>query len=67
MSSSTKRVSRAAADSGSAVGENVRACRVCGCTDDDCTGCVERTGEPCEWVEDDLCSACLGDGGGRRA
>jgi hypothetical protein len=33
-------------------------CRVCGCTDDDCSGCVERTGEPCYWVESDLCSAC---------
>jgi hypothetical protein len=33
-------------------------CRVCGCTDDDCSGCVERTGEPCSWVEPELCSAC---------
>ena len=33
-------------------------CRVCGCTDDDCGGCYERTGEPCYWVEADLCSAC---------
>jgi ParB/RepB/Spo0J family partition protein len=37
----------------------VRKCRVCGCTDDDCSQCVEKTGEPCHWVEDDLCSACL--------
>lgn len=35
-----------------------QACRVCGCTDYDCTQCVERTGQPCHWVEDDLCSAC---------
>ena len=35
-------------------------CRVCGCTDDDCTECVERTGIPCTWVEEDLCSACQG-------
>ena len=35
-----------------------RACRVCGCTDADCRGCIERTGEPCQWVEADLCSAC---------
>lgn len=34
------------------------ACRVCGCTDNDCSGCIERTGEPCSWVEEDLCSAC---------
>jgi hypothetical protein len=34
-------------------------CRVCGCTDDDCRGCIERTGEACHWVEPDLCSACV--------
>lgn len=34
------------------------ACRVCGCTEDDCSGCIERTGMPCYWVEEDLCSAC---------
>lgn len=33
-------------------------CRECGCTDDDCSQCVEKTGEPCYWVESDLCSAC---------
>ena len=33
-------------------------CRVCGCHDLDCSGCIERTGEPCSWIEDDLCSAC---------
>lgn len=33
-------------------------CRECGCTDDDCTWCIARTGEPCMWVEPDLCSAC---------
>jgi hypothetical protein len=36
----------------------VRKCRVCGCTDDDCRQCIEKTGEPCYWVEEDLCSAC---------
>lgn len=36
----------------------VQTCRVCGCTDDDCSQCVERTGEACTWVEPDLCSAC---------
>lgn len=35
-----------------------RKCRVCGCTDDDCRQCIERTGKPCSWVEPDLCSAC---------
>jgi hypothetical protein len=39
-------------------GREVRRCRVCGCTDDDCSGCIERTGKPCYWVEEDLCSAC---------
>lgn len=34
------------------------ACRVCGCTDKDCSGCIARTGRPCHWVERDLCSAC---------
>jgi hypothetical protein len=35
-----------------------RRCRVCGCTDDDCHQCIEKTGKPCYWVEEDLCSAC---------
>ncbi len=40
-------------------------CRVCGCTDHDCSQCAERTGEPCHWVEPDLCSACAEvEGGG---
>ena len=42
----------------------IRRCRVCGCTDNDCTKCIERTGDPCWWVEEDFCSACqlsLGD------
>ena len=40
------------------MGANVRRCRVCGCTDVDCSGCVARTGRPCYWVAADLCSAC---------
>jgi hypothetical protein len=48
-----------------------RTCRVCGCTEDNCEQCIEKTGEPCHWVERDLCSACVGDideiGHGRRA
>lgn len=35
-----------------------RTCRVCGCTDADCSGCILRTGKPCTWVAEDLCSAC---------
>jgi hypothetical protein len=34
------------------------ACRICRCTDDDCRGCIARTGAPCCWIEADLCSAC---------
>lgn len=36
-----------------------RRCRVCGCTDKDCRQCIKKTGSPCTWVEDDLCSACV--------
>jgi hypothetical protein len=39
---------------------NAGKCRVCGCVSHDCSGCVERTGESCHWVEPDLCSACTG-------
>ncbi len=38
----------------------LRSCRVCGCTDNDCRGCVAATGHACHWVEPDLCSACKG-------
>lgn len=38
-------------------------CRCCGCTDEDCRGCIERTGEPCGWADESrtLCTACLCD------
>jgi len=36
----------------------VRRCRVCGCTDDDCRQCLEAQGFPCHWVGEDLCSRC---------
>lgn len=42
-----------------AIAAAVRRCRVCGCTDVDCSGCIARTGMPCWWVADDLCSACV--------
>lgn len=35
-----------------------QSCRVCGCTDNDCRGCIALTGAPCVWIETDLCSAC---------
>lgn len=38
-----------------------RKCRICGCTDNDCHQCIEKTGHPCSWVEWDLCSACVHD------
>lgn len=38
-------------------------CRICGCTDADCRQCIERTGEPCSWVAEGLCSACVDLGG----
>lgn len=48
-----------------------RTCRVCRCTEDDCSQCVEKTGEPCYWVAPGLCSACqhdrFGDGALARA
>jgi hypothetical protein len=35
-----------------------RKCRVCGCTEMDCRQCIKKTGKPCHWIEEDLCSAC---------
>lgn len=35
-------------------------CRFCGCTDLDCSRCFDVTGARCYWIEEDLCSACLG-------
>lgn len=37
----------------------MRNCRACGCTDLDCRQCIQKTGQPCSWVEEDLCSACV--------
>jgi hypothetical protein len=42
--------------------KKVRTCRVCGCTDDNCQQCIEKTGQACHWVEKDLCSACAPGG-----
>ena len=38
---------------------DLRKCRICGCTDNDCHQCIEKTGHSCHWVEWDLCSACV--------
>ncbi len=38
-------------------------CMFCGCTDNNCKVCIERTGEPCYWINDEktICSACAED------
>lgn len=36
----------------------LRRCRECGCTQYNCKQCIDKTGNPCNWVEEDLCSAC---------
>jgi hypothetical protein len=35
-------------------------CRICRCTEANCSKCIERTGKPCSWAtaKKDLCSAC---------
>lgn len=38
-----------------------RKCRACGCTEEDCSQCIEATGLACSWVEADLCSRCQGE------
>lgn len=40
------------------VAADVRQCRVCGCTEDDCSRCVAAQGHACHWVADNLCSRC---------
>lgn len=36
----------------------LRKCRICGCTDADCSQCIAVTGRACHWVAEDLCSRC---------
>lgn len=36
-----------------------RFCLSCGCTQNDCSGCIRDTGKPCYWIGDGLCSACF--------
>lgn len=35
-------------------------CRICGCSDENCIGCIEITGAPCSWANEkqDVCTAC---------
>jgi hypothetical protein len=37
-------------------------CNVCGCTETNCRHCIERTGEPCSWANEErtVCTACVG-------
>jgi hypothetical protein len=37
----------------------MRRCRECGCTDNNCSQCIEKIGSACRWVDEDLCSACV--------
>lgn len=37
----------------------IRRCKKCMCSDDDCSQCIIKTGQPCYWVKEDLCSACV--------
>jgi hypothetical protein len=39
---------------------HVHTCKICGCSDFDCSACIEATGRPCYWVQDNLCSRCAG-------
>jgi hypothetical protein len=41
-----------------AIISGIKKCRVCHCTDADCSQCIAKTGAPCTWVEPNLCSAC---------
>jgi len=34
-------------------------CKICGCTDNNCTQCIEAQGKPCYWITQDLCSRCF--------
>ena len=38
-----------------------RICRVCGCTECNCSQCLDAQGYPCHWVTEDLCSRCAED------
>lgn len=35
-------------------------CKICQCTDNDCSQCIEKTGEACYWVDysHEICSRC---------
>lgn len=37
-----------------------KACVECGCTEDDCSTCVEKSGAPCSWFNEFICTTCAG-------
>ncbi len=39
--------------------EIIAKCKKCGCTENDCSKCIEAQGKPCYWVTKDLCSRCF--------
>lgn len=45
----------------------IQRCKKCGCTQFDCSNCVEKTGDACHWVAEDLCSACVPGKKGKRS
>jgi len=62
MNSPSAKVAKKAIAAMTAVAESAdkpRQCRICGCTDENCGRCIEKTGRPCHWIEWDLCSACV--------
>lgn len=42
---------------------DVQHCIKCGCTDEDCSQCIEATGEACHWVGPGKCSRCFDEDG----
>jgi hypothetical protein len=36
-------------------------CRICGCTEEDCSECIMATGEPCTWADgtEAICTRCV--------
>lgn len=44
-------------------------CVICGCTDEDCSRCIEKSGQACYWADSDslLCSACAFEEGAGHA
>jgi hypothetical protein len=40
-------------------------CKFCGCVDEDCSQCIDKTGEPCSWTvisgKDSVCTRCYAE------